>query len=169
MKKISLLNVFSTATLLISSLAHAEIDCSSLTSRTETLNGKSYTKYNVVDSAYMKCDQVQATRPVMNWKVTKASWSAQDESNYSAFIKKIGYSKCNTTDKCLSSDANLLRSEEDMYFTHYSDCADFPYYLRAYFAYKNKLPFAMVSSFQQAPFSETQQAQIAAERARILA
>lgn len=170
MKKISLLNVLSTATLVMSSMAQAAtIDCSSLTSRTETLNGKSYTKYNVVDSAYMKCDQVQSNRPVMNWKVTKTGWSAQDESNFGAFIKKIGYSKCNTTDKCLSSDANMLRSEEDMQFTHYSDCADFPYYLRSYFAYKNKLPFAMVSSFQQAPFSETQQAQIAAERARILA
>lgn len=170
MKKISLLNVLSTATLLMSSMAHAAtIDCSSLTSRTETLNGKSYTKYNVVDSAFMKCNQIQKMRPVMNWKVTKTGWSTQDESNFSAFIKKIGYSKCNTTDKCLSSDANMLRSEEDMQFTHYSDCADFPYYLRSYFAYKNKLPFAMVSSFQQAPFSETQQAQIAAERARILA
>lgn len=170
MKKISLFNVLSTAALLMSSMAQAAtIDCSSLTSRTETLNGKSYTKYNVVDSAFMKCDQIQSTRPVMNWKVTKTGWSAQDESSFGAFIKKIGYSKCNTTDKCLSSEANMLRSEEDMQFTHYSDCADFPYYLRSYFAYKNKLPFAMVSSFQQAPFSETQQAQIAAERARILA
>lgn len=168
MKKLSLLNVVSTAALLLSSVSQAAMDCSSLTSRTETFNGKSYTKYNVVDSAYMKCSQIQATKPVMNWKVNRAAWSAQDEINYSAFIKKIGYSKCNTTDKCLSTEANSLRSEEDMLFTHYSDCADFPYYLRAYFAYKNKLPFAMVSSFQQAPFTEAQKAQISAERARIL-
>lgn len=168
MKKINLLNVISTAALLLSSAAHAAIDCSTLTSRTETLNGKSYIKYNVVDSAYMQCPQIQATRPVMNWKVTKTAWTAQDEANFGAFVKKLGYSKCNTADKCLSGDSNILRSEEDMLFTHYSDCADFPYYLRAYFAYKNHLPFTMVSSFQQAPFSETQRAQIAAERARIL-
>jgi hypothetical protein len=171
MKNLNLLIVFS-AVVVFGQMSYADsqkvIDCSTLTSRTETFNGKSYTKYNVVDSEYMKCPQIRSTIPVMNWKVTKTSWSAQDEENFGIFIKKIGQSKCNTTDKCLAGPANVLRSEEDMLFTHYSDCADFPYYLRAYFAYKNNLPFAMISSFQQAPFSEAQLLQIESERQKIV-
>ncbi len=171
-RKINLMKLISVG-LLIGQLAYAEdktaVDCNTLTTRTEIFNGKSYTKYNVVRSEYMHCEQIQATRPLMNWKVKKVAWSAQDELNFGLFLKKIGTSKCNTTDKCLAGEANILRTEEDMRFTHYSDCADFPYYLRSYFAYKNNLPFSMVTSFHQAPYSETQLIQIAAERAKILA
>jgi hypothetical protein len=149
-------------------LSYAAV-CSSLSSRTEVFNGKSYTKYNIVDSSSVQCSQVQATFPKMPWKVKKTSWSAQDESTYSQFIKKLGNSKCNTVDKCLAGNDNILRTEEDMLFTHYSDCADFPYYLRAYFAYKQNLPFSMVSSVDQAPFTDKQRAETDAERARILA
>ena len=173
MKKINLIKFLSVATI-AGQIAYAQqskpaIDCSTLTSRTETLNGVKYTKFNVVDSAYMKCDQIQATKPVMNWKVKKAAWTAQDNDNFGIFLKKIGTSKCNTVDKCLASESNILRSEEDMLFTHYSDCADFPYYLRSYFSYKSNLPFSMVSSFAQAPYTEAQLTQITNERANILA
>lgn len=169
----SLLSVSLLATQVVTSVAAAQekkqVDCSAIPTRTESYNGKSYLKYNVSDSAQMKCSQVQATRPVMNWKVKKAEWNAQDERAFGDFIKAIGNSKCNTTDKCLSGAANILRTEEDMLFTHYSDCADFPYYLRSYFAYKNKLPFSMVTSFKQAPYSQAQLDAMAKERANILA
>ncbi len=172
MKKLNLLKMIS-ATLVAGQISYAQdkppIDCSTLTSRTEIFNGKSYSKFNVVDSAYMKCEQIRSTTPVMNWKVRKTNWDYQDNSNFGVFLKKLGNSKCNTVDKCLAGNDNILRTEEDMQFTHYSDCADFPYYLRAYFAYKNSLPFSMVSSFQQAPYSENQLIQMAAERAKILA
>lgn len=169
MKKLNLLTIVS-AVMAISQMTYAKdpIDCNTLTSRTEIFNGQSYTKYNVVDSSYMQCPQVQATRPRMNWKVKKIGWSAQDEENFGTFLKKLGQSKCNTTDKCLAGADNILRSEEDMLFTHYSDCADFPYYLRSYFAYKSNLPFAMVTQVKQAPFTEKQLAQIAIEREKIL-
>ena len=143
--------------------------CDTLTSRTEVFNGKSYTKYNIVDSSFIKCPQVRATIPKMLWKVKKTAWSAQDEQDYANFIKNLGYSKCNTTDKCLAGADNTLRSEEDMLFTHYSDCADFPYYLRSYFSYKKNLPFAMVTDMQQAPFTDKQQLETDTERARLLA
>ncbi len=141
--------------------------CDSLTSRTEVFNGTSYKKYNVVDSSFMKCPQITATTPSMVWKVRKTSWSPQDDQDYMQFIKTLGYSKCNTTDKCLAGADNTLRSEEDMLFTHYSDCADFPYYLRAYFSYKKNLPFSMVSGMDQAPFTEKQQQETDAERNRL--
>ena len=172
MKKMNLIKFISVA-MMTGHVAYGQskpdIDCSTLTSRIETLNGVQYTKYNVVDSAYMKCDQVQSTKPVMNWKVKKLAWSNQDNENFELFLKKIGTSKCNTVDKCLSGESNIFRTEEDMKFTHYSDCADFPYYLRAYFSYKNNLPFSMVTSFAQAPYTETQLTQITNERANILA
>ena len=169
MKFNQIFNVLAT-TFLLSPMAMAQtMDCSTLTTRTEVFNGKKFTKYNVVDSAYMKCPQVQATRPVMNWKVKKAEWSAQDDVGFGNFIKKLGYSKCNTVDKCLAGADNPIRTEEDLLFTHYSDCADFPYYLRSYYAYKNNLPFAMVTEIKQAPFTDAQMQQTLAERARILA
>ncbi len=162
-------NVLATTFLMSPMVLAQSIDCSTLTTRTEVFNGKKFLKYNVVDSAYMRCPQVQATRPVMNWKIKKAEWTAQDEVNYANFIKKIGYSKCNTVDKCLAGSDNPIRTEEDLMFTHYSDCADFPYYLRSYFAYKNNLPFSMVTEIKQAPFTDSQQQQTIAERAKILA
>lgn len=144
-------------------------DCSKITTRYEVFNDQKYLKYNVSDSSAMRCPQVIKNRPVMNWRVTKTEWSDADENEYRQFIQKIGHSQCNTTDKCLSGSDNILRTEEDMLFTHYSDCADFPYYLRAYFAYKKNLPFSMVTKIRQVPFSQTQLQQIALEREKILA
>ncbi|MBC7457902.1 MAG: hypothetical protein H7235_06465 [Bdellovibrionaceae bacterium] len=142
------------------------VNCSTLTSRQETFQGKSYTKYNILDFSFNKCPQIAATKPAMPWVVKKTEWSKADEALFSEFIKKLGYSQCNTTDKCLSEESNLLRTEEDMLFTHYSDCADFPYYLRSYFAYKNNLPMTMISSFIQAPLTEQQLQSNAIERQR---
>ncbi len=148
--------------------AQAMVDCSQLTQRTESFNGINYKKYNVVDSAFMKCPQVSENKMPMRWNVKKAEWTAQDELNFSQFIKKIGYSKCNTTDKCLSGSDNSLRTEEDLLFTHYSDCADFPYYLRSYFSYKNNLPFKMVTTIKAVPFSEAQLLQIQTAKDKLM-
>jgi hypothetical protein len=142
--------------------------CDQLTSRKELYNNNVYIKYNIVDPATLSCPQVQVNKPKMPWKVKKTSWSSQDEAEYAAFIKKLGSSKCNTVDKCLSGADNLLRAEEDLLFTHYSDCADFPYYLRSYFAYKKNLPFAMVSGIRQAPYTPKQLQDIQTDRQRIL-
>ena len=157
------------APIAVAATSSAPSICDTLTSRTEVFNGKSYTKYNIVDSSFTKCPQVKATTPNMIWKVKKASWSLTDEKDYATFIRTLGYSKCNTTDKCLAGADNTLRSEEDMLFTHYSDCADFPYYLKAYFSYKKNLPFSMVTGMIQAPFTEKQQLETDHERARLLA
>lgn len=103
--------------------------CDNMTTRTETFNGKPYLKFNIPEAAGMRCSQVQATRPAMPWKILKTKWSQQDEIGFMKFIQALGRGDCNTVDKCLSGPANNLRSVEDLLFTHYSDCADFPYYL----------------------------------------
>lgn len=145
-----------------------KFNCESMTTREETFQGQTYVKYNIPDSAGMSCPQVQATRPPMVWKVFKTKWTQQDEISFMAFIQAIGRSQCNTVDKCLSEESNTLRSTEDMLFTHYSDCADFPYYLRTYFAYKNNLPMTFTTSVEISPLSPEDQAKVAKRRQDIL-
>lgn len=142
--------------------------CESMTTREEIFQGKVYVKYNIPESAGMACPQVQATRPAMAWKVFKTKWSQQDEVAYMAFIQALGRSQCDTVDKCLSEESNTLRSLEDMLFTHYSDCADFPYYLRSYFAYKNGLPMTFTTSVEINPLNPEDAAKVAKRRQDIL-
>lgn len=146
-----------------------QLDCSTLTTRTEIFNGKSYTKYNVVEAAYLTCAQVRATTTHRPWLVKKTEWSQQDEELYRQFIYKMGKSDCKTADQCITSAANILRNEDDMKNTFYTDCADLPYFLRSYFAYKNNLPMSIVSEISQAPYSAAQIEKMAAERAAIVA
>ncbi len=142
--------------------------CGTMTTREEIFQGKTYVKYNIVESAAMACPEIQVARPPMKWKVFKAKWSQQDELSFMAFVQALGRSTCNTVDKCLSESANTLRSTEDMLFTHYSDCADFPYYLRTYFAYKNNLPMSFTTSIEINPLNAEDQAKVDKRRQDIL-
>ncbi len=78
------------------------------------------------------------------WEVYKESWSAEDEAGYSAFVQAIGRSQCDSLESCLKSDANPYRSPVDP--TLRGDCADMAYVLRAYYAWKNGLPFSYQKS-----------------------
>lgn len=84
------------------------------------------------------------------WKMKKASWSAQDEAEFAAFIQRIGSAvesgRCKKVDECMKSSANPFRSSDPKDFKYYSDCADWPYYARGYFAWKKGLPFTFVSA-----------------------
>lgn len=83
------------------------------------------------------------------WIVKKTAWSPQDEKNFQSFVSSIGEAaatkKCRNTDACLKSPANPYRQSDPPGVSFYSDCADLPYYLRAYFAWKNQLPFTYSS------------------------
>ena len=78
------------------------------------------------------------------WIVKKTAWSSQDEKNFQDFVASIGEAaaakKCRSADSCLKSAANPYKNSDsrDAHFS--SDCADLPYYLRTYFAWKNQLP-----------------------------
>ena len=82
------------------------------------------------------------------WKIYKTSWSADDERGYSDFVRAIGRSRCASLYSCLNSDANPYRSESDPAL--YGDCADMAYILRAYYAWKNGLPFSYQSAMRTA-------------------
>ena len=66
-------------------LAQLTVDCSQLSERIEKFNGTEYTKYNVVDSAFMKCPQVREKQKPMPWIVKKTEWTSQDEINPMTF------------------------------------------------------------------------------------
>jgi hypothetical protein len=82
-----------------------------------------------------------------SWRVTKPEWSAEDEKGYSDFIQKIGDSGCETPDDCINSDVNPFRRSDGggrgLEFN--ADCADLVYMFRAYYAWKNGLPFTYVT------------------------
>jgi len=90
----------------------------------------------VVDAATM------VTPPSLQWRVTKLSWTASDERAYGDFVHALGASDCRDIDSCLKSPANIYRASDPMGMSFYADCADLPYLLRAYFAWKNGLPFS---------------------------
>lgn len=81
-----------------------------------------------------------------SWVITKSTWTSQDEARYSAFIQSLGRSKCNDVHSCITGPGNPYRSSDPSDVRFYSDCADFPYFLRAYFAWKNELPFSYIGS-----------------------
>jgi hypothetical protein len=79
------------------------------------------------------------------WRVTKSEWTAADEKGYSDFIQRIGESRCETPDDCINSDANPYRGTDGRGINFNADCADLVYMLRAYYAWKNGLPFTYVT------------------------
>ena len=82
------------------------------------------------------------------WRVTKSEWSAADEQGYSAFIQRIGEDGCETPDDCINSDANPYRGTDGRGINFNADCADLVYMLRAYYAWKNGLPFTYITGVQ---------------------
>jgi formylglycine-generating enzyme required for sulfatase activity len=72
-------------------------------------------------------------------------WTDADERDYSAFIMAIGRSGCSTVDDCLKGSGNPFRDSDASGVRFYSDCAQLPYVLRAYFAWKRGLPFSYES------------------------
>lgn len=95
------------------------------------------------------------------WKITKTEWSEQDEQNFQSFVRQIGEAvearRCQTVSQCLNSAINPYRATDPTGLTYRSDCADFPYYLRAYFAWKSGLPFVFANNmdFRSQSGSET--------------
>lgn len=72
-------------------------------------------------------------------------WTDADERGYGEFITAIGDSGCRTVNSCLHGPANPFRASDPDGIEFRSDCADLPYVLRAYFAWKRGLPFSYES------------------------
>lgn len=81
------------------------------------------------------------------WKLSRNLWSEEDEKVYSKFVEAICDSKYSNLNRFIKDPkANPLYGEEDKKFNLSPDCADLPYVLRAYVAYKLRLPFSYTAS-----------------------
>ncbi|UXR65089.1 hypothetical protein EZJ49_02360 [Bdellovibrio bacteriovorus] len=89
------------------------------------------------------------------WRITKPSWTAVDEQRFGEFVSQIGGAverrECDKVDTCLRSSANPYAGTDPSNLRLFADCADLPYYLRGYFAWKNGLPMSVVSSVSARP------------------
>lgn len=85
----------------------------------------------------------------LRWKIKNSTWNSSDEIKFQSFIHTLGLARkkniCTTLDQCLKSPiANPMYADKnpDGLSNIYSDCADLPFVLRAYFAWMNDLPFS---------------------------
>src|SRR5262245_20949060 len=78
----------------------------------------------------------------LSWKITRTQWTDADEKYYSEFVQRIGEGQCYKLENCLRSAANPYRDTDPPNLSVFSDCSKLPYLLRAYFAWKNGLPFS---------------------------
>ena len=92
-------------------------------------------------------EQVLATRP-SPYQIRSDHWSAADEKEYGNFIAELGASDCATVDACLHDPRNPFRGTDPPGTEFESDCADLPYVLRFYFAWKRGLPFSYESGVE---------------------
>src|ERR1700742_1153672 len=85
-----------------------------------------------------------ASAQTSSWRITKDHWDAGDEAGFSRFVMAIGESGCSTSQSCLRDPANPWRGSDRHFLDIDVDCAKLPYLLRAYYAWKNGLPFSYV-------------------------
>ena len=78
-------------------------------------------------------------------RILSDGWTPADERGYGEFVAGIGASGCRTVNACLQGPANPFRAGDPADVTFRSDCADLPYFLRFYYAWKRGLPFSHVS------------------------
>jgi hypothetical protein len=84
--------------------------------------------------------------PNLTYIVRSDRWSEADERDFARFIAAIGESDCATLNACLHSNANPYAASDPPGRKFESDCADLPYVLRFYFAWKRGLPFSYTAA-----------------------
>ncbi len=62
---------------------------------------------------------------------------------------------CGKVNECLRSSANPYYKSDPAGLNYFADCADLPYYLRSYFAWKNGLPMSVISAVKAKPAPST--------------
>lgn len=89
------------------------------------------------------------------WRIVRATWTDADEKAYEDFVARIGESGCRSVDACLTGAISnpMYRASNPPGMNFYADCADLPYMLRVYFAWKNSLPFSYSTAVS--PIGET--------------
>jgi len=86
--------------------------------------------------------------PPAPYLVRADHWTDADEKEFGQFIAELGESGCATVDRCLHDPHNPYRGTDPPGMVFASDCADLPYVLRFYFAWKRGLPFSYESEIE---------------------
>lgn len=93
----------------------------------------------------------------LRWRIKNYTWNETYERSYQEFIRALGKARkkglCRTTDECLRSpEANpqFYQLNPKKLKNVFTDCADLPYILRAYFAWMNDLPFSYPTDLVEA-------------------
>jgi hypothetical protein len=100
------------------------------------------------------CAAVQAA-PTTPWRIVKDHWDASDERGFGDFLVALGDSGCSSSQSCLRDPANPYRTSDRRFLDIDVDCAKLPYLLRAYYAWKNGLPFSYVDGVAGSRFGGT--------------
>jgi hypothetical protein len=88
--------------------------------------------------------------PPQPFRVTQRTWTPEWEEKFGRFVNQVGRGVAKAPWQHLkvymaNPAINPYASSDPQGIIHYSDCADFPYFLRTYFAYKNGLPMSYVT------------------------
>src|SRR5580700_3569389 len=78
------------------------------------------------------------------WRIKQDHWTDADEQGFGNFVAAIGNTDCSSAQSCLRNAANPYRGTDQDFKDIDSDCAKWPYLLRAYYAWKNNLPFSYI-------------------------
>lgn len=92
-------------------------------------------------------------RPTSEVWPARGAWDASREAEYGEFIARLGSQvaagRCRTLAACLRDPSiNPLFEPGAETLRFHADCADVPYILRAYFAYRHDLPFSYAKGMQ---------------------
>lgn len=97
------------------------------------------------------------------WQVKNKTWTKSFEKSYEEFVASIGKAKqagvCHTTSDCIKSpvaNPQFYNLNPDQLMDVFSDCADLPYILRAYFSWMNDLPFTYPVELTPAPIKNAE-------------
>ncbi|MDB5735645.1 MAG: hypothetical protein JWN16_2282 [Alphaproteobacteria bacterium] len=93
--------------------------------------------------------------PAAPWHIAKDHWDAGDEAGFGRFVTALGDSGCNSSQSCLRDPANPYRGSDRHFLDVDVDCAKLPYLLRAYYAWKNALPFSYVDGVSGSRFGHS--------------
>lgn len=93
----------------------------------------------------------------LHWKIRNQTWETYHEVGFQNFIHTLGIArkngKCKTLDECLRSpiaNPTYYQKNPSRLNNIFSDCADLPFTLRAYFSWMNDLPFSYPTELVEA-------------------
>ena len=104
------------------------------------------------------------------WRIIKDHWDAGDEARLRPLRRRRWAIRAvPSSQSCLRDPANPWRGSDGHFLDIDVDCAKLPYLLRAYYAWKNGLPFSYVDGVAGSRFGHTPTASSAAPASSTMA